>query len=312
MDEKVQISEQEDELLLMTPKIILNKVQGYENNDQASSEEIFDLVDENNTGRILPDYLRDLEQYLDVHGKTFFKCKICDKILKSPTGSFHHVILLHGYVKEKTSKENEIIFGKGLPKSFRGVEQYFETQMTKKRYLKCKLCHKDILIYAARQHIMRKHGLMNFYKCTLCDKSFLDASILNKHIQYAHKRKFQCKRCEKTFKCMSDLYEHLRNVHEGHESSKTQFASEMDHFKKIQTEEEQTFNEKYENVIQDAESFLKNDDNMLCVQEGVKEKIEKESFKICENPFQENELQKIIMVIVIVRFHIKFKFSQFF
>ena len=51
---------------------------------------------------------------------------------------------------------------------------------------------------------------------------------------------------------------------------------------------------------------------MLCVQEGVKEKIEKESFKICENPFQENELQKIIMVIVIVRFHIKFKFSQFF
>ena len=133
MDEKVQISEEKDELLLMTPKIILNKVQGYENNDQASSEEIFDLVDENNTGRILPDYLRDLEQYLDVHGKTFFKCKICDKILKSQDGSRVHVLLDHGFDVEKLHEENEILEGNNLPKPLHGLEQYFVRLISENR-----------------------------------------------------------------------------------------------------------------------------------------------------------------------------------
>ena len=93
------------------------------------------------------------------------------------------------------------------------------------------------------------------------------------------------------------------------EVQKTQVVSEIDHFRKIQTVEEQEFNEKYANLIQESESILKNDYDMLCIQERIDEKIQAVPLNVSEIHNLKNDT-KISLTVQKVKYENDLNFEE--
>ncbi|EAT34290.1 AAEL013456-PA [Aedes aegypti] len=84
------------------------------------------------------------------------------------------------------------------------------------RKYQCQHCGKPFASAFAVKYHELTHTQKDVYKCSMCPKSFQNASNLNRHYEGIHKgdKKYQCDICEKRFQMPHILATHKR-IHTG-------------------------------------------------------------------------------------------------
>ncbi|CAG9576130.1 unnamed protein product [Danaus chrysippus] len=94
----------------------------------------------------------------------------------------------------------------------------FKYESEKKRHEKshdpqfeCDKCSKKFSFLSALKRHQKQHERTGSVKCTECGKYFLDNTLLNRHMKYAHKGTYICSKCEATFSSDLALASHQKS-----------------------------------------------------------------------------------------------------
>jgi len=123
----------------------------------------------------------------------------------------HHLNKFHGTAKRASSAEQKHRCKYASCSYIAPTTSALEShhRVHENRSIKCEFCH-----YRAFQaHIMYEHMMSHFnikpIVCEICDKSFRNNKILNKHIM-SHSKDFTCSHCNKSFERLRNLQTHLQ------------------------------------------------------------------------------------------------------
>jgi len=140
----------------------------------------------------------------------------CDKTDCSFTGYSthslkHHLNKFHGTAKRASSAEQKHRCKYASCSYIAPTTSALEShhRVHENRSIRCEFCH-----YRAFQaHIMYEHMMSHFnikpIVCDICDKSFRNNKILNKHMM-SHSKDFTCSHCDKSFERLRNLQTHLQ------------------------------------------------------------------------------------------------------
>ncbi|XP_032514775.2 zinc finger protein 658B-like isoform X1 [Danaus plexippus] len=94
----------------------------------------------------------------------------------------------------------------------------FKYESEKKRHEKshdpqfeCDKCSKKFSFLSALKRHQKQHERTGSVKCTECGKYFLDKTLLNRHMKYAHQGTYVCSKCEATFSSDLALASHQKS-----------------------------------------------------------------------------------------------------
>lgn len=148
------------------------------------------------------------------HPSASNKCKLCSSDFR-----FHQDLVNHT-LQEHSDEDVKIYHCKICDQRFLQNRLYY-VHMTRhdkiaSRKYQCQHCGKPFASAFAVKYHELTHTQKDVYKCSMCPKSFQNASNLNRHYEGIHKgdKKYQCDICEKRFQMPHILATHKR-IHTG-------------------------------------------------------------------------------------------------
>ena len=146
-------------------------------------------------------------------GSNFYSCDQCGKCYGSKSKLLEHQVYRHSDARPHRCPQ--------CPKEFKStsnLKQHVKYAHERPRY-PCPDCgdpHKVFSESGLRYHRLTAHCQeRSSHCCPVCAKSFLQASLLRKHMSSAHagERKFTCPYCPATFKRKDHADRHVTDTH---------------------------------------------------------------------------------------------------
>lgn len=143
-----------------------------------------------------------------------YSCDICQKSYNSRSKLFEHINYRHSEARPHHCSQCPKVF-----KSTSNLNQHIKYAHEKPRY-SCPDCPQADKLFSKsglRYHRLKIHhdGGDPMHSCHICAKSFVQATLLRKHVASAHagERKFTCPYCPATFKRKDHADRHVTDTH---------------------------------------------------------------------------------------------------
>ena len=108
-------------------------------------------------------------------------------------------------------------FSQHFHKHFSGSQQNTSRSTPSPTYFMCATCMKQFTSkFSLEKHVCVNHENVTSFSCTWCDKSYVNAARLRRHLKvHTNPKPFACSFCQKTFSSNQILTHHIETVHQG-------------------------------------------------------------------------------------------------